>query len=187
MVDVNKAPIDKLINNLKEELKNKKEINPPKWANFAKTGAHKERPPTEEDWWYTRVAAILISVAKLGPIGVGKLRVKYGGKKRRGHKPPRFYKGSGNVIRKGLQQLETAGLIKNKDTGVHKGRILTKEGSSILSKFAIELYKESKQKKIKQVEKKEKPKVEEVKEKPKEVVEEKKVKEESKEKAPTKK
>ena len=78
MVDVYKAPTDELILKLKEKLLKRKEIFPPNWANFVKTGAHKERPPVEEDWWYTRIASVLISVAKLGPVGVGKLRVKYG-------------------------------------------------------------------------------------------------------------
>ena len=178
MTDAYKAPNDELIAKIKEELKTRKDIMAPAWADFVKTGAHKERPPVEKDWWYTRVASVFIIVGKLGPVGVGKLRIKYGGKRRRGHKPPRFYKGSGNIIRKCLQQLEAAGLLQKKDTGVHKGRILSKEGTSLLNKIAIDLYKKSKSKLAKKEEvvvKKEVPK-QEKKEEKKEPVKEEKVK-----------
>jgi small subunit ribosomal protein S19e len=50
------------------------------------------------------------------------LKRKYGGKKNRGHKPEKRFDGSGNIIRKILQQLEKAGLIEQKAIRVHKGR-----------------------------------------------------------------
>ena len=130
-----------LIANVAEELKNMPEIETPEWAQFVKTGMHKERPPVDEDWWYTRSAAVLRSVAKLGPVGVAKLRTKYGGKKNRGHKPDKFFKGSGNILRKALQQLEKAGLVEYKKDGVRKGRVLTGKGRSLLDKKAGELLK----------------------------------------------
>lgn len=132
---------NELIERAAQELKKIAEIKPPEWARFVKTGAHKERPPVNQDWWYIRTAAILRSVYKLGPVGVSKLRTKYGGKKRRGYKPPEFRKGSGNIIRKILQQLEEAKLIKKVDKGVHKGRIITPKGKSLLDKTAVQLSK----------------------------------------------
>ena len=190
---------NELINKAAEKLKEIKEIEPPEWAIFVKTGAHKERPPVELDWWYYRAAAILRSVYRMGPIGVNKLRTKYGGKKRRGHKPSRFKKGSGNIIRKCLQQLEKAGLIKNVEKGVHKGRILTPKGKSFLDKLAGEIAKtkpkpekieipkkapkkEKKEKPVKEEVKKEVPK--EVKKAPKEEAKKAPVKEEVKKEAP---
>ena len=124
-----------------EKLKGFEEIKAPEWSLFVKTGPHKERPPMDNDWWFFRAAAILRSVYRLGPIGVNKLRTKYGGKKRRGHQPPTFKKGSGNIIRKCLQQLEKAGLIKNIEKGQHKGRVLTPKGISLLDKTAGEILK----------------------------------------------
>src|SRR4030043_643757 len=112
------------------ELKKISQVKPPQWASFVKTGMHKERPPIKEDWWYIRTAAILRSIYKQGPIGVSKLRTKYGGKKGRGHKPEHFYKGSGAIIRKICQQLESAELIKQTKIGVHKGRVVTPKGQS---------------------------------------------------------
>lgn len=140
---------NQLINQAAEELKKQKLVQPPAWSKFVKTGRHKERLPEQEDWWYYRSAAILRSIAKLGPIGTQKLRTKYGGKKDRGHKPERFYKAGGSIIRKILQQLEKAELIKQVEKGVHKGRILTPKGTSFLDKVAVQLakqqYKESKE------------------------------------------
>ncbi|MBN2454852.1 30S ribosomal protein S19e [Candidatus Woesearchaeota archaeon] len=129
----------KLIREAAEELKKISEIKPPKWAVFVKTGAHKERPPVDKDWWYVRGAAVLRSVYKLGPVGVQKLRMKYGGKKNRGVAAEHFYKGSGNIIRKLLQQLEAADLIKKDAKGVHKGRVITGKGQSILDKAGLKI------------------------------------------------
>ena len=98
-----------LIEKAAEELKKVEAVKPPVWVTFVKTGVHRERAPLDKDWWYMRAAAVLRSVALLGPIGVSKLRTKYGGKKRRGHQPPIFRRGSGSIIRKVLQQLDKAG------------------------------------------------------------------------------
>ena len=129
----------KLIEKVSEELKKVDEIKAPEWAKYAKTGASKERPPVEEDWWYARAASILRKIYMLGPIGVSKLRKKYGGKKNRGHKPEKFYKGSGNIIRKSLQQLEKAGLIKQVVKSGHKGRIVTAKGKKLLDTVSKEI------------------------------------------------
>ena len=131
-----------LITKAAQELKKVKEIQPPQWAPFVKTGNHKERPPMDSDWWYMRSASLLRTIYRLGPVGVSKLRTKYGGLKSRGHKPERFYKGSGSVIRAILQQLETSGLIKQTQKGVHKGRVVTPKGTSFLDKLAVQIAKE---------------------------------------------
>lgn len=113
----------------------------PSWAPFVKTGMHKERPPTNSDWWYIRAASVLRKVHLLGPIGVSKLRTKYGGKKNRGVKPGKFYKSSGNIIRKILQQLEEAKLIKQDIADKHKGRVTTSKGISLLFSTAKKIEK----------------------------------------------
>ena len=120
-----------------EELKKVSEIKPPVWAAFVKTGMHKERPPVNGDWWYMRTASVLRAVYRLGPVGVSKLRTKYGGKKNRGVKKEHFYKGSGNILRKALQQLEKAELVKFKKDSIHKGRIITPKGKSLVDKTAV--------------------------------------------------
>jgi small subunit ribosomal protein S19e len=148
MVKYNDVHPNKLINKLAEELRKKENFQAPSWAVFVKTGVHKDRPPTNKDWWQIRVAAVLRSVAKLGPIGVSKLKVKYGGKHRRGHKPPKFAEGSGSIIRKALQQLEKANLIQQTKIGVHRGRIITKEGTLLLNSITNDILNEDNNKKV---------------------------------------
>lgn len=133
-----------LIEKAAEELKKVDGITPPEWANYVKTGVHKQRTPVNKGWWYIRAAAVLRSVYKLGPIGVSKLRTKYGGKKNRGVKPEEFRKGSGNIIRKILRQLEKAGFVIYKKDGIHKGRIITPKGKSFLDKIAVQISKTTK-------------------------------------------
>ena len=141
MISVYDVPQNELIEKVAEELKKNSAIQPPAWSSFVKTGVHKERPPVRRDWWYVRAAAVLRSVYKIGPVGVAKLRTKYGGKKNRGHKTEHFYKGSGNILRKALQQLETAGLVA-KATAQKKGRAVTPKGQALLHRAAISIAKD---------------------------------------------
>lgn len=144
MVSVYDVNPGKLIEKTAEELKKIDAIKPPVWSKFVKTGSHKERPPMDKEWWYKRTASILRKVYIYGPIGVSKLRTAYGGKRNMGFKPERVYKGSGNILRKAMQQLEKAELIKKIDKGVRKGKILTPKGKSFLDKLAKQVSKESK-------------------------------------------
>lgn len=145
MTNIFAVNITELNKRVAEELKKQKLVQPTEWAKFVKTGHNKQRLPDSPDWWYHRSAAILRSIAKLGPIGTEKLRTKYGGLKNRGHKPERFFKASGSIIRNMLQQLEKSELIKQVEIGVHKGKILAPKGTSLLDKIAVQLAKKSKE------------------------------------------
>lgn len=123
-----------LIENLAKELK--KIIKQPEWTPYVKTGMHKERPPTDKDWFYIRTASVLRTVAIKGPIGVSKLRVKYGGRKNNGVGADHVYKGSGSVLRKALQELDKAGFTQQVEKNKHKGRVITPKGQSLLSKVS---------------------------------------------------
>jgi len=120
-----------LVNAISEKLKGS--LVPPNWASYVKTGHGKQRPPVNPDWWSVRSAAILLSVQKLGPVGVSKLSVKYGNRKNRGMQPEKFATASRNIIRKILQQLESLGYIKQEAKDVHKGRVLTQEGLKLVN------------------------------------------------------
>jgi len=130
-----------LVEKTSEELKKVESIKAPEWAPFVKTSVHKERPPVKDDWWYSRASSILKEVYRHGPIGVSKLRRKYGGKKNRGVKPEHFFKGSGNIIRKIMQQLEKEGLVKKELKSVHKGRVITAKGKKFLDDIAAKISK----------------------------------------------
>ena len=131
---IQNTPTDILLDNVSKELKKINEIKAPEWAIFVKTSPARERTPTSKDWWYARSASILRKIYLYGPIGVNKLRKKYGGKKNRGHKPEKYFRGSGKLIRVILQQLEKAGLIEQTKKDAHHGRILTAKGKSLLDK-----------------------------------------------------
>ena len=123
-----------IIENAAKELCGMNELEPPKWAMFAKTGAHKERPPQQGNWWHLRAASVLRTVSRKGPVGTQKLRTRYGGKYNAGHQTEHHAKGSGSIIRHILQGLEKAGLVEQKEKGVHKGRVITGKGAKILHK-----------------------------------------------------
>ena len=133
---VTSVPADKLIGRLKEELKKYKELEPPHWAHFVKTGAHRERPPDQPDWWYILAASMLRRLYLDGPVGVSRLRTYYGGRQNRGQAPEHFRKGSGKIVRTILQQLEKAGLVIKLDK---KGRKPSKKGVELLERLASEV------------------------------------------------
>lgn len=137
MVTAREVSSEKLIPKLKEELKKIKEIQPPEWSKFAKSGAHRERPPQQPDFWYIRSASLLKKIYLNGPIGTERLRSFYGGRIKKGYKPAHFRKSSGNIIRKILQQLEKAGFIEK----VQKGRKITSKGQKFLDRIAYEASK----------------------------------------------
>jgi small subunit ribosomal protein S19e len=152
-----------LIDEAAKELQKIDSVKPPEWAIFIKTGHSKQRPPVRKDWWYVRAAAILRKVYRRGPIGVSKLKCMYGGKKNKGVGSEHFYKGSGNVIRKILQQLEKAEFLRQGKVGFHKGRIITPKGKKFLDGVATKVQGPKKEVKAeaKPAETKEAPKVEE--------------------------
>jgi len=130
------VPPDKLIKKIAEKLKQDKTFTPPEWARFVKTGPHAEKPPMDPDWWYTRCASILRKIYIKKCIGIERLRAEYGGKKDKGSKPYHAVKGSGSIVRKALQQLESAGYV-TKIRG--KGRVITPKGQSFVDNTAHEV------------------------------------------------
>ena len=132
--DVKGAEIVKLA---AERLKDK--IKKPAYVDYVKSGANRERVPADTNFWYVRSASILRQVYLNGPIGVSRLKTRYGSRKehvvhRRHHKSA-----GGSIIRDALQELEKAGYVKTSTVRGRKGRIITKEGKSFLDKIAKEL------------------------------------------------
>jgi len=112
---------------LAEALKKLPEFEAPEWSYFVKSSVARARPPQEANFWHIRAASILRQIYIKGVVGVGRLRTKYGGRKKRGMPPAEFRKASGKIIRLILQQAEKAGLLE-KSIGKKKGRKLTKKG-----------------------------------------------------------
>ncbi|WP_435359568.1 30S ribosomal protein S19e [Haloarchaeobius sp. DFWS5] len=129
------VPADALIEALAEDLEGRLEA--PEWIEFTKTGANRELPPEQDNFWAIRAGSLLRKVADNGPVGVDRLSTEYGGSKK-GSTRYRVAKahsasGSKKVIRTILQQLEDEGLIQ---TQKGQGRNITDEGRSLLDNTA---------------------------------------------------
>ena len=136
MVTAYDVPAEKLIAMTAAKLREIDTIKPPEWAEFVRTGRHTEKAPSQKDWWYTRAASILRKVYIRGPIGTSRLAEEYGGFADRGSKPNKAVKGSRNIARKCIMQLEASGLVaKNKN----KGRVITAKGQKLLDGLAKEI------------------------------------------------
>ena len=136
------VPSEVLIDRLSKFLKeNIGDVSPPNWALTAKTGSHKERPPANPDWWYTRCASLLRKLYLHGPAGTARLRVEFGGRLRHGTHIEHSRVAGGSAIREPLQQLQKAGFISVESK---KGRKLTTEGISLLNRMAGDILKNAK-------------------------------------------
>ena len=128
------VPGEHLVGALANTLKSDEAISPPEWSNFVKTAVHKEKSPSQPDWWYFRTASVLRKIGVNGPIGTERLARHYSGARDRGAKPNRSEGGSRKVLRLIMQQLEVAGLIEKAKQG---GRGLTSKGQSMLDNTAF--------------------------------------------------
>ncbi len=125
------VPVNQLIGKVTEELKKSEDVKPPAWAGTVKLSSHNERVPEQPDFWYARCAALLRTMYLRGePVGVERLRHKYGG--RTSHTVARSHhrKAGGKSLRLMLQQLEKAGFVKKEKVG----RTITPKGRSLLDK-----------------------------------------------------
>ena len=126
-----------LIKMIAEKLKEYPEIQPPEGSEFWKTAFYKELAPIDhENFWYIRSASLLRKINKFGPIGVNKLRKKYGGRNRRGPGLNHSAKGAGKIIRVALQQLEAAKLLEITE---RDGRKLSREGKSLIESTSYKI------------------------------------------------
>lgn len=125
---------------LAEALKQIPEFEAPEWVEFVKSGASKERPINDPDFWHKRAASILKQIYKMKTVGVSRLRTKYGSKKDRGMKPEEFRKAGGKIIRLILQQCDKAGfteisLPNKKIRKIKSGRKLTQYGIKFMEEL----------------------------------------------------
>ena len=113
----------------------------PAFVGLVKSGAHNERPPEQEDFFFVRCASIMRQAYIRNMIGVQRLRLHFGGKKNRGVKPNRHSRAGGSTIRKAFQALEKAGLMEKVDKGLVRGRKLSAKGRKLLDGAAKEVKK----------------------------------------------
>jgi small subunit ribosomal protein S19e len=134
------APAEDLIEAVAEKLADEDAIEAPDWLEFTKTGADRELPPEQDDFWVRRAASLLRKVATNEPVGVGSLQTEYGSAKQGSNRyqvrPRKQAEGSGNIIRTALQQLEDAGYVETADG---EGRVIAADGRSLLDETAGEV------------------------------------------------
>ncbi len=130
------VPVSAFLPRLAGELKSRQAVQPPPWAAFAKTGVHKQRAPTQPDWWYLRSASVLRKIYLHGDIGIVRLSAEYGGKRDRGSAPYHARRGSRAVLREIVQQLEKSGLLQPYKT---RGRRVSPAGMKLLDTVSRDL------------------------------------------------
>ncbi len=109
----------------------------PDYLHYAKSGAGKERQPQDPDFWYVRSASLLRYVYTSGPVGVSRLRERYGSRKEHVMHRKHHVDAGGSAITDSLNALEKANLVKK----TPKGREITPKGRSFLDKVSGELSK----------------------------------------------
>lgn len=133
MPNVYDVKASSLVKAVAMQLKDK--IKKPNYIAYVKSGPNKERMPMDPDFWYIRSASILRQVYLNGPIGVSRLRTRYGSRKEHTVHRRHAQRSGGSIIRDAFQSLESASLIKN----TKKGRIITPQGKSFMDRISKEL------------------------------------------------
>jgi len=70
---VKDVPAPHFISALAEHFKKSDKLELPPWHDIVKTGVHKDLPPNDPDWYYTRAASILRKLFLRPGVGVGDL------------------------------------------------------------------------------------------------------------------
>src|SRR5438105_4460367 len=104
-----------------------------------RTGVHTEKAPTQPDWWYRRVAAVLRKVYLKGPVGTARLAAEFGGRRDDGSAPYHPRRGSRSIAREAMQQLESLGLLSKTDK---RGRSISAAGRKLLDSLSHEILME---------------------------------------------
>ncbi|MGC8479305.1 MAG: 40S ribosomal protein S19 [Candidatus Micrarchaeia archaeon] len=137
MSNILEADGSKLISKAAEKLK-ESGIKKPEYIDYVKSGAGRERVPSDTNFWYLRCASIMRQTYIHGTIGITKLRSRYSNRKKhvvhRHHTMP----AGGSIIKDAFDALEKIGYVKKTPSG----RTLTPKGRSFLDKLAGEVIKE---------------------------------------------
>ncbi len=136
MANIFEVESDVLVKRASEKLREQK-IPKPAYVDYVKSGAGRDRAPTDDSFWYMRCASILRQTYANGPIGISKLRTRYGNRKRHTVAHPHHKRAGGSIIKDAFDTLEKTGYVKK----TKEGRVITEKGRSFLDKVANELTK----------------------------------------------
>ncbi|MES1911179.1 MAG: hypothetical protein MHM6MM_003658 [Cercozoa sp. M6MM] len=121
---------------LAKHLKSTAKITPPAYVDLIKTGTHREMPPIDPDWFYTRAAAIARRIYVRKDAGVGTLAKVFGDVKRNGVRRNHHRDAARGLIRNILKQLETADIVCKTRSGVRR---VSKNGQRELDTIAAQV------------------------------------------------
>jgi small subunit ribosomal protein S19e len=136
MANIFEVDSDELVRKAADRLKGEN-IPRPAYIDYVKSSPGKERIPTDQSFWYMRCASILRQTYVNGPIGVSKLRTRYGSRMRHTVAHPHHKRAGGSIIKDAFDTLEKAGYVKK----TKEGRVITSKGKSFLDKVANEVIK----------------------------------------------
>merc|ERR1712203_155895 len=157
MVTLKDVPAGKFIQAYADFLKKSNKIELPSWVDLVKTGHFHELAPYDDDWFYTRAAAIIRKLYIKPGYGVGRLANKFGGKERNGSARKHHAKDSRGVIRAAMKALEKAKLLTRyndksrkdfahdestrpcNDTKLNR-RVVSDEGKKTINNIAKEVF-----------------------------------------------
>ncbi|KAH8193559.1 hypothetical protein TruAng_012275 [Truncatella angustata] len=131
---INVRDVDKFIEAYSSFLKRQGKLPIPGWVDTVKTGASRELPPQNIDWFYVRAASVARHVYMRKTVGVGRLRRVHGTAKNRGVRPSHHVNASGSVDRKIFQALEKIGVLEQDEE--KGGRRITQSGQRDLDRIA---------------------------------------------------
>merc|ERR1712017_33910 len=83
-VTLKDVPANDFIAAYADFLKRTNKIELPKWVDIVKTGHYHELSPYDEDWFYTRAAAIVRKLYIRPRLGAARMAKLFGGKERNG-------------------------------------------------------------------------------------------------------
>ncbi|KAF8333439.1 ribosomal protein S19e-domain-containing protein [Cantharellus anzutake] len=124
-------------------LKRSGKLEIPNWVDIVKTGHFKELAPTDPDWFYVRTASIARRIYLHKSVGSAFLKKAYGGRNRRGFRPPHRAEGSGSIQRKACQALAKLGVLAISRDGARK---ITQDGERDLDRIAASVHQSIKAK-----------------------------------------
>ena len=136
MANIFEVESDELVKKAADRLK-EQSIAKPAYIDYVKSGAGRDRAPSDENFWYMRCASILRQAYINGPIGISKLRTRYGNRKRHAVTHRHHRKAGGSIIKDAFDALEKNGYVAKTE----KGRAITDKGRSFMDKVANELLK----------------------------------------------
>lgn len=125
-----------LIKKTSEMLKGKG-MAKPEYIDFVKSGASRERVPSDPDFFYMRSASLLRQVYLNGPVGIARMRTRYGTRKLHTIHRHHHFRSGGSVIKDAFDSLEKLDYVKK----TPKGRVITPAGKSFLDKISNEIIK----------------------------------------------